>query len=772
MSLNLLRRTKMNNIAFKISSDLLDILKKKYQGDYSNIKDVKLFWHNLTYLLISKVNCKRLSEIEKKVNLDVFEEWGLIPTSLRIFAEHNSDLLERRIEIISEKVLSCEHPLDMLRECLLSVELNVRKDAVELKQGKTSRDTTGSYYTPYTLAKAIIRKTFSNPATKKLIQHEADRIKIADLSCGGGEFFCAAQEYFYEELEISYETSATFFWGIDVDPIVLQITVCKLLLRAKVDDWRKIISHFRVGNPLIQVETEESFDRKNDLFALNRFYSSEMGMDFSKNGFGEFDIILGNPPWEKIRFEERKFFQSYAPEISELSKKDERSKAITKLECEWRDLFLWSKEIASDYLQINSKKYSHNNIKESVCGELNTYALFTELCYNLLKKNGVSTLIVKSTLATAPAHKKLWSCFLENEAVVSLYFYENKRRIFNIDSRERFAIISLSKSKNESFSFATGLEYANDILECSEMNINAEEIKLINPFTNMIPNISKNGDFKFLLSAHERLPLFEDVYPNCHFGRLVHLTAHSENISRKSNKKNIPIYEGKFIEQYDARFSTFEGMPDAAKYASKASARKSEEIDGIKPIPESRFFIDKTFWNRFLVQYSEKYSLCWRSLTSPTNARTTIAMILPTCPTCQSIQMLQTKNDVELLLILGLFNSLPFDYFVRLKMPGIDLTQSVIKQIPVPCVDKYEEYAIFNSRNEKLITHILSSVCHLIRKEERLQSLCNSVEHLTYKIDTDISDENIKKSLDDMFSFAYQIDETTYSQMLKSFSKH
>lgn len=167
----------MNNIAFKISSDLLDILKKKYQGDYSNIKDVKLFWHNLTYLLISKVNCKRLSEIEKKVNLDVFEEWGLIPTSLRIFAEHNSDLLERRIEIISEKVLSCEHPLDMLRECLLSVELNVRKDAVELKQGKTSRDTTGSYYTPYTLAKAIIRKTFSNPATKKLIQHEADRIK-------------------------------------------------------------------------------------------------------------------------------------------------------------------------------------------------------------------------------------------------------------------------------------------------------------------------------------------------------------------------------------------------------------------------------------------------------------------------------------------------------------------------------------------------------------------------------------------------------------------
>lgn len=301
------------------------------------------------------MNCKILCKIEKNIDLDVFEKLGLIPVSLRTFAEHNSDLFGRSIEIISEKVLSCEYPLDLLRECLLGVELIIRKEVIELKQGKTSRDATGSYYTPYTLAKAIIWKTFSTPAAKKIIKHEADRIKIADLSCGGGEFFCAAQEYFYNELGIPYETSATFFWGIDVDPIVLQITVCKLLSRAKVEDWGKIISHFRVGNALIQSESEGSFDRKNEMFALNRFYSPEMGMDFLRDGFGEFDIILGNPPWEKIRFEERKFFQNYAPEISELSKKDERSKAITKLECKWRDLFIWSKEISNDYLQISSK---------------------------------------------------------------------------------------------------------------------------------------------------------------------------------------------------------------------------------------------------------------------------------------------------------------------------------------------------------------------------------------------------------------------------------
>ena len=35
-------------------------------------------------------------------------------------------------------------------------------------------------------------------------------------------------------------------------------------------------------------------------------------------------------------------------------------------------------------------------------------------------------------------------------------------------------------------------------------------------------------------------------------------------------------------------------------------------------------------------------------------------------------------------MILALFNSKVFDFFVRLKMGGIDLTQSVVRQIPVP----------------------------------------------------------------------------------------
>ena len=130
------------------------------------------------------------------------------------------------------------------------------------------------------------------------------------------------RQYLFEEKRIPYSVSATFFWGTDVDPIVMLITVGNLLSQADYDDWHTISSHFRLGNPLVFTAAEGNLRVKHDMFALGRFYAPAMGINFNKKDFFvPFDIVLGNPPWEKIRFEERKFFSSYSPEISNLAKK-------------------------------------------------------------------------------------------------------------------------------------------------------------------------------------------------------------------------------------------------------------------------------------------------------------------------------------------------------------------------------------------------------------------------------------------------------------------
>ena len=763
----------MNNAALNLASVMLEITRAKFCNNFHDIKKVKIFWHNLTLLYFAKAICKQLSASRHNCSLNTLTKMNLIPNDLLSFEKQNKSL------ICDYKFFRCVPDdninLALMREDLLGIDLYISQNYMSLKQGKVARDTTGSYYTPCSLAKAVVSKAFKNAECLDHLKNEKSAIRIADFSCGGGEFFNAAQECLFEERGIPYSVSATFFWGIDVDPIVMLITVGNLLSQADYDDWNTISSHFHLGNPLVSTAVEQDLRVKHDMFALGRVYAPAMGINFNKKEFfTPFDIVLGNPPWEKIRFEERKFFSSYSPEISDLAKKDERESAISNLRYSWIELFNWFEEIVTDYATMCSRTFKHPLIVQSVFGELNTYALFTELSYRLLSDSGICSLIVKSTLVTTPSQKTLWSYLLKNKVIFSVSIFENRKKIFQIDSRERFAIIILSNKESEGFLFCAGLQSTEELYECPEIKLTENDILRINPFSGMLPNTSSTENIQILLKSHSELPLFQEVYPKCHFGRLIHLTAHSHQINREKKNDNLPIYEGKFIEQYDARFSTFKGVNPDKKYAAKATAKKNDEIgpDGIKLIPESRYFVKKDLWDKYSKQYNKAYSLCWRSLTSSTNARTMIAMILPTCPTCQSIQMLQIDDDVDLIMLLALFNSIPFDYFVRLKMPGIDLTQSVIRQIPVPNKTAYEKVVVHDDICAPLKTHILSCVYAILRKEPTLNSLMQKIKKNIYPIDTAITLEQLKRKLDYLFAEAYNIDTATYHDILQTFPKY
>jgi len=544
-------------------------------------------------------------------------------------------------------------------------------------------------------------------------------------------------------------------YGIDIDPIALQITICDLLEIADREKWHDIIGHFVLGNPLIDQDDEKGIAEKTHLFATKRYYSSDMGIDM-RHLFGDssIDIIVGNPPWEKVRLEERKFFKPFMPEISKISQKDKRQSAIVNLKNRASASYDWYQQITDDYALFKNSVTSHPHINKSLSGELNTYALFTELSLNLLNDNGVLSLIVKSAIVTSPANKPFFSHIITNLNLASVCLYDNAFRIFSIDSREKFCIITCTRKANPTFELIAGANKFGDFHALERNVLSGEEIRIINPNTQMIPNITRNTDLQLLLNVHRRLPLFEEVYPECHFGRLVHLTAHAHYIDTQPTDDNLPIYEGKFIERYDARFSTFAGLSDDQKYSAKAQARKSLAADGQKELPESRYYIQMPFWNKLSVNYAEPYMLCWRSLTSNTNARTTLAMLLPTMPTCQSIQFLQTRSMADLLMMLALFNSKPFDYFVRLKMPGIDLTQSVIRQIPVPCRDAYRQQVPYSGTLQTLEQHILERVSAILFQEPLVKSIANSTPSASVQGKPQMT---LEKEIDDLFCIAYNL---------------
>lgn len=754
----------MNNRTSKLVSTLLTATREKFSGNFSDVPKVLIFWHNLLYIVFSSINYRRLFKASD-LGIDKMMALKLMPEYLYNFYYNNKDILDKYIHDSVTEFFALPNNVNDYRQQLLNVELDFTNNKLEFFSDKVSRDNIGSYYTPEELSREIIKKVFSDKSfeTRK-------NYKIADFSCGGGDFFLSIIDYMKKQHGIDSKITVKWFYGVDLDPISLQNCIVNLLLYADRDDWDVIISHFTFANPLIVSTNIIDDEGKNNLFATRRLYS--VGLGLPQSFFEDtYDVVVGNPPWEKIRFEERKFFRGIVNEIAVASQKNIRDEKVKKLKESWPIIYDWRNNVYNEYSQITSTKYRHCKISDAISGELNTYSLFTELAYNMLSHKGFLALIIKSTLVTAPAHKKLWTKFLVDKSVRRVYLFENKNKIFNIDGRERFIVFEAAKTTNNSFEFITGLTDPKMINNAKAITLTLKDLSKINPFTNTIPNVGNNEEISFLAEAHNRFKCFSDVYPKCHFGRLIHLTAHAAWIDKNKSADNVPIYEGKFIEQYDARYATFRGISDSEKYANKASAVKTSLMkDGKKELPECRYFVRKELWNKYLDQYNEKYSLCWRSLTSPTNRRTMLAMILPTCPTCQSIQMLQTEKNEDLVLLLALFNSIPFDYFVRIKMPGLDLTQSVIKQIPVPSNEEYDEIISLNGINCSLRKHILSYVVSIIRGEERLSGLIEKLDIDTYEIEASVHEK--QKMIDFLFKKAYHLDDTTYAKILATFPKY
>jgi hypothetical protein len=100
-----------------------------------------------------------------------------------------------------------------------------------------------------------------------------------------------------------------------------------------------------------------------------------------------------------------------------------------------------------------------------------------------------------------------------------------------------------------------------------------------------------------------------------------------------------------------------------------------------------------------------------------------IAALAPFQPTIQSVQLLQTPDVADLVLIAGLFNSATFDTLVRLKIPGIDLTQSVVQQIPVPGRKRMAQQVTFGNHRDSLRRHIERRVAQLYSNEPELGPL-------------------------------------------------
>ena len=673
-----------------------------------------------------------------------------------------------------------------LYETLLGIETGNESNGTEISTAKNYRNKLGSYYTPANFAKSVTEKTINTffelnfGRVDKEFLKEIASISFADFSCGGGNFIIAVIDYFenlFSKWNIEKEKQLELLKAIalnisafDVDCLALEVAKLNLLLRIKQPILYKSVSEkFIHANFLLQSDFAIDESKKVEVFSSGFIYHEQLSL--SKDKLKNYDVVLGNPPWEKIRFEEKKFYALYENSISENHFKSSRTNEIDEIELSNVRLAEYSKEFKLEIEKAKSDLKRNSFFTLSNNGELNTYALFTDAAVKLKTKRGVVGLVLKSAIVTSQVNQNLFKYLTKGNYVIAIYDFINRKKIFNIDSRERFCFLLLGNSRTEKFHVSMNLSEVSGIEKAkSEIELSYDSLKLLNPFTGMLPNFSNKKEADFLLRVSYDFPFFKNVYDNVRFGRIVHLTSHAEFITKKKAEDNVPIYEGKFFNQFDGKFSGFNGVTDELGYGNKSS---SANIDEVKKaianyFPESRFFISREKWVQLSKNHSEKFLLAWRSLTSATNTRTCIATVLPFIPASQSVQFL-TTNQNDLLYLSGLFNSVVFDFILKKKLSGIDLTQSVINQMPVPNIEQTTSRINFNGGEATIKHHISLLVFSLLRNDVRLNSLFENLE-LQNEIRSESKFETVRK-IDLLFMALYKLTDSEVELVLAEFSK-
>lgn len=155
---------------------------------------------------------------------------------------------------------------------------------------------------------------------------------------------------------------------------------------------------------------------------------------FAKGGF---DCVVGNPPWDRVKIQEKEFFAQRIPKIAEATNKAKRDRMIEALAVG----NVFERQVYADFEHtlhnanatsniVHYKDFDDCRFPLTGTGDVNLYALFAELNYRLRNERGTTGFVCPSGIATDDSTKEFFGEIASKGMLRSLYDFENKEGIF------------------------------------------------------------------------------------------------------------------------------------------------------------------------------------------------------------------------------------------------------------------------------------------------------------------------------------------------------
>ncbi|HII01974.1 TPA: N-6 DNA methylase, partial [Methanosarcinaceae archaeon] len=421
-----------------------------------------------------------------------------------------------------------------------------------------------------------------------------------------------------------------------------------------------------------------------------------------------FDCVLGNPPWERIKLQEKEFFEYRSPDIAKASNASQRKKLIKKL-CEddpaldqaFRKAKCMS-ECESLFLRESGRFLLTGK------GDINTYTVFTEHARNSINTLGYAGIIVPTGIATDNTTSEFFGDIVNKKNLKSLYDFENKEALFPIHRSFKFCLLTMVGREvvPRAFDMAFFLHNLEDVNSSEKhFSLTTRDIKLINPNTLNCPIFRSKRDSEITKQVYRKVPvLINENEKNgnswgCSFLRMFdmandsHLFKTKDELEElgfeldgnqyfKENDVFLPLYEAKMYKNFDHRHGTFASVDSRTNV--QLPTPTIEDHLNFNYVVKPWYWVPKSEVEKRLNSKVEWF-IAFRDIARSTDERTGIFSLLPSSGVNHKSPLVFFNNTspIHSSLFLANVNSMPFDYVLRTKMGGTSLGYFILKQLPI-----------------------------------------------------------------------------------------
>jgi type I restriction-modification system DNA methylase subunit len=410
-----------------------------------------------------------------------------------------------------------------------------------------------------------------------------------------------------------------------------------------------------------------------------------------------FDVIVGNPPWDKTKFSDTDFFPQYKSNYRSLSN-SEKQTLQTDLLAKPHVARAYEEQ-ASQALTSNAYYKAHFPLNAG-SGDGNLFRFFVERNLSLLAPNGTLCYVLPSALMFEEGSLALRKHILENQQLKSFYSFENNDGVFpDVHRSYKFAMMQIVNSKPEAV--AQDISTAFYLTDPAQIDTPASLIpyglaalRALSPNQLALMECRSAADLPILAKCYEA---FKPLSPDwLDFRRELDMTNDKDLFVEQKREGLLPLFEGKMIWQYSANFGEAQYWLDPVAFdertlskelhrmASDLNCKKSELTDAqAKAVRYDRGF----------------YRIGFRGVASDTNERTLVFGLIPkdvgagnSLPVSipksygltQANQILCSEiSSTRLLFSLAVFNSLTMDWLARF-MIQMNVNQTYLYRLPVP----------------------------------------------------------------------------------------